>query len=82
MAFQKVTDYNEARFGNFFLLRNDGDFADVIFLYRSRDDELVGPTHYIKSEDYSGYVQCLGNKCSSLFRFSLLSSSLDFHHIF
>ena len=63
MAFQKVTDYNEARFGNFFLLRNDGDFADVIFLYRSRDDELVGPTHYIKSEDYSGYVQCLGKGC-------------------
>ncbi len=63
MAFKKVTDYNESRFGGFFLLRNDGDYADVIFLYRNRDDELVGDTHYIKSSSYSGYVQCIGTNC-------------------
>ena len=63
MAFKKVKDYNEARFGKFFLLRNDGDFADVIFLYKSYDDVLEADVHYIKSTDYSGYVHCCGHGC-------------------
>lgn len=63
MAFKSVKTYNEERFGGLFLLRNDGDFADVIFLYRSEDDVLVADTHYIKSADYSGYVHCCGRGC-------------------
>lgn len=63
MAFKKVTDYNEERFEGLFLLRNDGDFADVIFLYRDIEDVLVAATHYIKSHDYSGYVHCCGDSC-------------------
>lgn len=63
MAFKSIEQYNEERFGNFFLLRNDGDFADVIFLYRSTADMLVADTHYIKTADYSGYVHCCGRNC-------------------
>ena len=61
--FKKVNDYNKDKFGGLFLLRNDGDSADVIFMYRSADDVLVGDTHYIKSADYSGYAHCLGRGC-------------------
>lgn len=63
MAFKSINDYNEERFGGLFLLRNDGDYADVIFLYRSLDDVLVADTHYVKSSDYSGYVHCCGKNC-------------------
>ena len=63
MAFKKLKDYNEDRFGGWFLLRDDGDYADVIFLYQSTDDVLVADTHYIKSSDYSGYVHCCGRGC-------------------
>ena len=63
MAFKKVSDYNEERYGNMFLLRNDGDSADVIFLYQSIDDALVADVHYIKSSSYSGYVHCCGRGC-------------------
>lgn len=63
MAFKTVKNYNEEKFGGLFLLRNDGDSADVIFLYRNEDDVLVADTHYIKSADYSGYVHCCGIGC-------------------
>ena len=61
--FKSVKTYNEEKFGGLFLLRNDGDYADVIFLYPSIDDVLVAETHYIKSADYSGYVHCCGKGC-------------------
>lgn len=63
MAFKKVDEYLKDKQGNFFVLRNDGDSADVIFLYRSREDMVVCSTHYIKSDQYSGYVHCLGAGC-------------------
>lgn len=63
MAFKSIKAYNEEKFGGLFLLRNDGDFADVIFLYRSLDDVLIADTHYVKSADYSGYVHCCGRGC-------------------
>lgn len=63
MGFKKVNDYNNEKFGGLFLLRNDGDTADVIFMYRGIDDVLVADTHYIKSSDYSGYVHCCGRGC-------------------
>lgn len=56
MAFKKISDYNEQKYGNLFMLRNDGEYADVVFLYQSVDDVLIADTHYIKSPDYSGYV--------------------------
>ena len=63
MAFKSIEQYNEERYGGFFLLHNDGDFADVIFLYPSVRDVLIADTHYIKSPDYSGYVHCCGKGC-------------------
>lgn len=63
MAFKTAKDYNEERYGDMFILRNDGDYADVIFLYQSEKDVLVADTHYVKSDEYSGYVHCLGRGC-------------------
>lgn len=60
MAFKSLSEYNNDRYGGMFLLKNDGDSADVIFMYRSIEDVLVADTHYIKSDKYNGYVQCLG----------------------
>lgn len=63
MGFKTVQTYNEEKFGGYFLLRNDGDTADVIFLYQSTQDVLVADVHYIKSPEYSGYVHCCGKGC-------------------
>lgn len=63
MGFKTMKSYNDERFGGLFLLRNDGDYADVIFMYRSMDDVLIADTHYIKSADYSGYVHCCNRGC-------------------
>ena len=52
-------EMNEGRF----ILANDGDYADVIILYRNRQEVLTADTHYIKSDDYNGYVHCLGPGC-------------------
>lgn len=59
MAFKTVKDYNDDRYKDLFILKNDGDYADVIFLYRSDQDVLVATAHYIKSNDYSGYIHCV-----------------------
>ena len=63
MAFKSLKEVNETKYKNMFILRNDGDFADVIFLYKSYNDVLVADVHYIKSAEYSGYVQCIGKGC-------------------
>lgn len=63
MAFKTMDQYNEERYGGFFLLRNDKDFADVVFLYRGKSDVLIADTHYVKSADYTGYVHCCGKGC-------------------
>lgn len=63
MSFKTIKTYNEERYGKMFTLRNDGDYADVIFLYQNEDDVLIADTHYIKSADYSGYVHCCGRGC-------------------
>lgn len=64
MAFKTVDEFNKERgYDNYFTLRNDGDSADVVFLYRSTSDVLVADAHYIKSSDYTGYVHCCGRGC-------------------
>lgn len=62
MAFKTVKSYNEEKFGGLFVLKNDGDTADVIFLYQSPEDVLVADVHYLKSGEYSGYAHCLSGK--------------------
>lgn len=63
MAFKTVKSYNEEKFGGMFLLRDNGDYADVVFMYQKAEDVLVADTHYVKSADYSGYVHCCGRGC-------------------
>lgn len=63
MAFKSVEQFNDDRYHGLFRLVNDGDSADVVFLYRSMKDMLVAQAHYIKSADYSGYIHCCGQGC-------------------
>lgn len=63
MAFKSAKAYNEQKYNGKFVLADDGDEADVIFLYRNYDDVLLADVHYIKSAEYSGYVQCTGKDC-------------------
>lgn len=63
MAFKKVSEYNAEKYDGLFRLPNDKDSADVVFLYQSINDVLVADVHYIKSNDYSGYVHCTGKGC-------------------
>lgn len=68
MAFKSMVQYNEERYGNFFTLQNDNNYADVVFLYQSKNDVLVADAHYIKSAEYSGYVHCCGVGCPACAR--------------
>lgn len=63
MAFKSVKEFNDNRYHDLFRLINDGEYADVVFLYQSMKDMLVAQAHYIKSSDYSGYVHCCETGC-------------------
>lgn len=63
MGFKSLSQYQTDKQGEFFVLPNDGDSADVVFLYRSVDDVLVADVHWISSPDYKGYAFCLGRGC-------------------
>ena len=63
MAFKSLNQYQEDKNGEFFVLPNDKDFADVVFLYRSVNDVLVADTHYLNTATYKGYVHCCGKGC-------------------
>ena len=56
MAFKSVEQFNEDRYHNLFRLIDDGESADVIFLYQSKKDMLHATVHYVKFADYMGYV--------------------------
>ena len=63
MAFKSLDQYTEEKNKNFFILQNDGEFADVVFMYRGIADVQIVDAHYIKSSEYSGYVHCCGEGC-------------------
>lgn len=63
MAFKSVEDHDQERYKYLFRLENDGEQEEVIFLYQSRKDMLKGNAHYIRSNEYNGYVECLGAGC-------------------
>ena len=63
MAFKSVEEFNDNRYHNLFRLINDGEYADVVFLYQSMKDMLVAQAHYVKSSEYSGYVHCCEAGC-------------------
>jgi hypothetical protein len=63
MAFKSANEYLEDKYGGLFILPQDKDSAEVVLLYQSWDDIAVADVHYIKSDDYSGYVHCKGKGC-------------------
>lgn len=63
MAFKSIEQFNDDKYRYMFRLTEDGQSADVIFLYRSKADMLIGPAHYINSNEYTGYVECCGQGC-------------------
>lgn len=63
MAFKSFSQYQEDKNGCFFVLPNNGDFADVVFLYKSANDVLIADAHYLKTPSYSGYVHCCEKDC-------------------
>lgn len=68
MGFKSMAEYTDERYGNWFRLQNDGDYADVIFMYRGTPDVMMADTHYIKADGYSGYVTCCGRGCPACAR--------------
>ena len=60
MAFKSFSQYQEDKNGEFFVLPNNGDYADVVFLYRSAEEVLVADVHYLSTATYNGYVHCCG----------------------
>ena len=63
MGFRTAEEVKESKYEGKFILQNDGDYADVVILYRNSKDVLVADTHYIKSSIESSYVHCLGAGC-------------------
>lgn len=63
MAFKSFSQYQEDKNGDFFVLPNDNDSADVVFLYQSADDVLVADVHYLSTSSYKGYVHCCETGC-------------------
>ena len=63
MAFKTVEQFNEDKHRNKFVLTDDKESADVVFLYQSYRDMLVADAHYIRYPEYSGYVHCCGAGC-------------------
>ena len=63
MAFKTVEQFNDDKYRNKFVITEDKESADVVFLYQSYRDMLVADVHYIKSANYSGYVHCCGSGC-------------------
>jgi len=63
MGFKSVKEFNDNRYHDLFRLINDGEYADVVFLYQSMKDMLVAQAHYIKSSEYSGYIHCCETGC-------------------
>ena len=56
MAFKSVVDYNAERYRGKFRIPSNSESVDVIFMYQSKADMLIGDVHYIKSNEYSGFL--------------------------
>lgn len=63
MAFRTVEQYNDDKYRFKFVIQNDNESQDVIFLYQSHKDMLVADVHYVISGEYTGYVHCTGDGC-------------------
>lgn len=63
MAFKKIKQIEEDRYGKFLRLNDDGESVRGVLLYKSYDDVLIADCHYINSSDYHGYVHCCESGC-------------------
>ena len=68
MGFKTAKEFNENMYKGVFRLVNDGDYADVVFLYQNPDDVLIADVHYIKTSDFTGYAHCTGRDCPACSR--------------
>lgn len=68
MAFKSVEEFKEERNQGKFVLEEDKDSAEVLFLYRTKRDELQADVHYIRTSAYTGYVHCCGTGCPACAR--------------
>jgi hypothetical protein len=68
MAFKSFSQYQEDKNGDFFVLPNDKDSADVVFLYRNANDVLVADVHYLNTASYKGYAHCCETGCPACAR--------------
>lgn len=68
MAFKSVEEFKEERNQGKFVLEEDKDSAEVLFLYRTKRDELQADVHYIRTRPYTGYVHCCGTGCPACAR--------------
>ena len=63
MAFQSMEDFTQERNQGRFRLADDGDTADVVFMFQNPSDAMRCDAHYITSDNYRGYVHCLEQGC-------------------
>lgn len=63
MGFKQMTQFVAEKNKDFFVLPDDGNMADVIFLYHSINDVLIAPAHWVKSGNTSGYFFCCEDGC-------------------
>ena len=63
MAFKSIEAVKKELHNGKFILENNGDYADVVLMYRSRSEVLTADVHYIKSNEYSGYVHHIEGGC-------------------
>lgn len=63
MAFKSVKEIRNEKNAGKFTLDGNGDFADVIFLYRSEDEVMSASVHYVSNAEYTGNVQCTEMGC-------------------
>jgi hypothetical protein len=63
MGFKSSTDYRKDKYDNMLVLPNHGDSVELIIMYQSYADVMLADVHYLKTDDFSGYVHCLGKGC-------------------
>lgn len=63
MAFKSVKEIRNEKNAGKFTLDGNGDFADVILMYRSEDEVMSAPVYYVTNAEYTGNVQCTEMGC-------------------
>jgi len=62
-GFKSSQNYRREKHGKMLVLSADRNYVEAIIMYKSAADIMVADTHYIRSDEYDGYVLCLGRGC-------------------